>query len=751
MNKLTIIIPIFNGAEYLNNLNCLLDTIDKNLVHVIVIDDASTDDTSNLLIKIQSKHDNLIIKRNKTNKGIGFSRNKGINSAQTPYICFLDIDDKFLLGLDHDLFCKLDKLNSDFYVFNYKFKSVWEEAKIHYEPLNNVNLQNYPKLANVFPSWSAIYSIRFIKAHKIKFKAKLYEDFDFTLHAVLEAKKISIFNDIIVEYNKNNTNSVSAYKDRQDLYYFLNHIARVNNLIDNKRRIISSSLIINRLSYYFSFLISNFGNKVFFDRRNIELLSTVRSIYKKHNISIEELVGEEKIGILYDKGKNILGYYYFLFMHRNIKEFINMLPWNKSLTIGDYYSVKSQEPFLFLYLNDKLDKGEVKILHKTSFIINFNQIESVSIHVGYTKTGTSYIQQNLLNSYDELIKNGVLYPKSLLSFGTTEYNNLYNSDHNLFASYFKDTDIDPLVMMNFQYELNNHISARHLIISAENIIEFDEYSLNKLIDLFSDLKINIILSTRDLLEWIDSSYKEKIKSSRYYLPMNNYIENCILKNILPIEKKISSLKQLSKKRGCVFNLFHFDASDEYFENLTLALTDGQKITINAPSNIRASSDYSLADYINMRNFNYFFRKMSYESFVKIKRDYLQSISVKNNSVSNLDYTFINQNLPRKLYIQIGIKSKIYFNTYFTAKKYIKPTLMKLDFFSNDDLYKENKNKTNDDQVGFIKNLVKKLIVALINFILGNYFTRKILYMLYPRLSSFPLTKRIIKIYKNNIS
>ena len=143
--------------------------------------------------------------------------------------------------------------------------------------------------------------------------------------------------------------------------------------------------------------------------------------------------------------------------------------------------------------------------------------------------------------------------------------------------------------------------------------------------------------------------------------------------------------------------------------------------------------------------------MSYESFVKIKRDYLQSISVKNNSVSNLDYTFINQNLPRKLYIQIGIKSKIYFNTYFTAKKYIKPTLMKLDFFSNDDLYKENKNKTNDDQVGFIKNLVKKLIVALINFILGNYFTRKILYMLYPRLSSFPLTKRIIKIYKNNIS
>ena len=748
MHQLTIIIPIYNGADHLKNLNLLLDAIDKKLVHVIVIDDASTDGSFNSLKKIQSKHDNLIIKRNKTNKGIGFTRNKGIHSTQTPYVCFLDIDDKFLLHLNHDIFRKLKILNSDFYIFNYTFKSFSSEMKIDYEPLNNVNLKNYPKLANVFPSWSAIYSMKFIRANKIKFKAKLYEDFDFTLHAVLEAKKISIFNDNIVEYNKNNTQSVTAFKDRNHLYYFLNHIVRVNKLISNKSRIISRSLIINRLSYYFSFLVNNFASKVVFDRKNTELLNTVRSIYKKHNMSIEELAGEEKIGILYDSEKNILGYYYFLFMQHNIKEFIDMLPWNKSLTINDYYSIKSQQPFLFLYLNDKLDNGEAKILHKARFVINFNRIESVSIHVGYTKTGTSFIQQNLLNSYDDLIKNGVLYPKSLLSFDTTEHDDTYNSDHNIFASYFKDRDLDPLMIMNFQDELNNHKSVKHLIISAENIIEFNEHSLNQLIDFFSDLKINMFLSTRDLLSWIDSSYKEKIKSSEYYLSMNNYLQSCILKNVLPMEKKITSLKQLSKKRGCVFNLFHFDASDEYFENLTSALASGQKITMNTQSARRASSDYSLADYINMRNFNYFYRKMRYESFVKIKREYLKSISVENSSDGDLDYTFISKNLPNKLYSQIGIKSKSYFDAYFTAKKYVKPSLMSPKFFNKQDLHKE---KAITNRSGFMRMLVKKLIVIIIKIILGNYRTRKFLYKYYPYVSSFSVTKRIINIYKNNIS
>ena len=98
MQKLTIIIPIFNGSSYLKNLVHLLDSIDENLATVLAIDDGSTDGTFDRLEEIKLNYPNLIVSRNKTNKGIGFTRNRGIGLVKTPYIGFLDIDDRFLLN-----------------------------------------------------------------------------------------------------------------------------------------------------------------------------------------------------------------------------------------------------------------------------------------------------------------------------------------------------------------------------------------------------------------------------------------------------------------------------------------------------------------------------------------------------------------------------------------------------------------------------------------------------------------------------
>ena len=445
MQKLTIIIPIFNGSSYLKNLVHLLDSIDENLATVLAIDDGSTDGTFDRLEEIKLNYPNLIVSRNKTNKGIGFTRNRGIGLVKTQYIGFLDIDDRFLLKFDDSIVKKIESYNSDFYIFSYTFRSHSKEMKVNYESLININLKNYPKLANVFPSWSAIYSTKFIRNNQIKFMARIYEDYDFTLHAVLKAKKISIINESIVEYNKENDHSVTSFKDKADLYAFLNHFLRINALLKKHTKIVTRALIINRLAYYFCFLINNFAQKYFFDKKNIVLLGQVKSVYKKFNITIKEIGSSEQEGILYDPGQSILAYHYYLFLNNDVDCFINWLPWNKFLSIENYYEIKSEEPFLYSYLYEKLRQGLVKVQQNKQLVINFNNIKSVSIHVGYTKTGTTLIQQNLINSYDDLLKKGVLYPKSLLSQDTTENITAYNSDHNLFASYIKN-NINGLVM-----------------------------------------------------------------------------------------------------------------------------------------------------------------------------------------------------------------------------------------------------------------------------------------------------------------
>lgn len=747
MPKLSIIIPIFNGSNHLKNLVTLLEFIDENLTSVLVIDDGSTDGTFERLKEIKSNYSNLIVLRNEINKGIGFTRNRGIGLAKTPYICFLDIDDRFLLKFNASILKKIESNKSDFYIFSYTFRSSLKEMKINYESLNNINLKNYPKLANVFPSWSAIYLTKFIKNNQIKFMARIYEDFDFTLHAVLKAKKISILDESIIEYNKENNQSITSFKDKTDLYFFLHHILRINTLLKKHTNIVSRYLIINRLAYYFSFFIKNFAQKYFFDLQNIALLGKVKTVYKNFNITIEEIEYSEKEGILYDSGKNVLAYHYYLFMKNDVEFFINMMPWNKSLSIENYYLIKFNEPILHSYINEKIQQELVKIQQNKQLHINFNNIKSVSIHIGYTKTGTTLIQQNLINSYEDLLQKGVLYPKSLLSQNTTEYISAFNSDHNLFASYFKNYTDQSLMIRNFQAELNNNKSANHLVISAENMIEFDDYVFEKLIDFFSRLKITIHLSLRDTLEWIDSSYKEKIKSSRYFSDMNEYLHNCIISNLLPKENKISYLSNLSKKKGFIFKLYNCDFSEDYFINLYRSLTQKKGGKIDLALDKRLSSYYSPIDYMNMLQFNYYFRNIDYEKFVELKRDYLKYLSFTENGVNRIKYSFIDKNLSKKLLKEIGIKTNKYLDNYFFDKENYKLKHISFDKFNMNQIAQEKKLIGNDN---FCKKLIKKFLVKMINILLNNIYLRALIFKLYPKVSSLPLVNKIITIYKNNL-
>ncbi len=94
-NKRTfsVVIPVYNGEKYIQNAlkSCLMQTVLPD--EIIVIDDASTDQTEFLIKQIQS--DRIVYKKNGQNKGPSFCRNIGIQSARYSWILFLDADDIF--------------------------------------------------------------------------------------------------------------------------------------------------------------------------------------------------------------------------------------------------------------------------------------------------------------------------------------------------------------------------------------------------------------------------------------------------------------------------------------------------------------------------------------------------------------------------------------------------------------------------------------------------------------------------------
>ena len=93
MNKplVTVVIPTYNSEKYIKKAidSALAQDVE---LEVIVVNDASTDGTLNLLAEYQKK-DNFTLVENKTNLGAAASRNLGVAKAQGEYVAFLDADD----------------------------------------------------------------------------------------------------------------------------------------------------------------------------------------------------------------------------------------------------------------------------------------------------------------------------------------------------------------------------------------------------------------------------------------------------------------------------------------------------------------------------------------------------------------------------------------------------------------------------------------------------------------------------------
>jgi glycosyltransferase involved in cell wall biosynthesis len=91
----TIITPVYNGAEYLDDLICSVrDQGYPNIEH-IVIDDGSTDDGATVGILKKYSH---LRWWSCTNKGQYATMNEGLQAAQGEIVCFICADDLMIPG-----------------------------------------------------------------------------------------------------------------------------------------------------------------------------------------------------------------------------------------------------------------------------------------------------------------------------------------------------------------------------------------------------------------------------------------------------------------------------------------------------------------------------------------------------------------------------------------------------------------------------------------------------------------------------
>lgn len=92
MDLVSVVIPVFNGSEYLRQA---IDSVlgqTYEAVEIIVVDDGSTDDSS-AIARSYSEH---VACYSQPNRGVAAALNRGIQEAKGHYIAWLSHDDVFL-------------------------------------------------------------------------------------------------------------------------------------------------------------------------------------------------------------------------------------------------------------------------------------------------------------------------------------------------------------------------------------------------------------------------------------------------------------------------------------------------------------------------------------------------------------------------------------------------------------------------------------------------------------------------------
>lgn len=94
MNPLVcVVMPAYNAAEYIKDavLSVMAQTY-KNW-ELLIIDDGSTDTTSEIVEKIAAEDSRISYIKNEKNMGVARTRNRGMDLCKGDYIAFLDSDD----------------------------------------------------------------------------------------------------------------------------------------------------------------------------------------------------------------------------------------------------------------------------------------------------------------------------------------------------------------------------------------------------------------------------------------------------------------------------------------------------------------------------------------------------------------------------------------------------------------------------------------------------------------------------------
>ncbi len=197
--KVTVVVPVFNVERYLSTCLRSLQAQNYSNLHVIVIDDGSTDRSRKIAQRFQRRLNLTIIQQ--PNAGISAARNNGVKAIkQTDYMMFLDSDDSLAANSISQLVRQAEKTGSDFVMADtirtkgiVWVKRIDTRAVFAKGTIEKTNFAKHPSVIQDLTAWNRLFRWDFYKNNHIAFPlGRFFEDFTTMTLALIAADTFDI-------------------------------------------------------------------------------------------------------------------------------------------------------------------------------------------------------------------------------------------------------------------------------------------------------------------------------------------------------------------------------------------------------------------------------------------------------------------------------------------------------------------------------------------------------------------------------
>ncbi len=259
MVKVSVIMPVYNGQDFLvESIECILNQTLTDL-ELICVDDGSVDDSLNILNELSHKDDRIQV-YHQENRGGGAARNVALTYATGEYLYFMDADDKLELDALEKLYNLSRDKDLDFTIF--KAINYDEDTGRYYEtPDYSMEKLAAEMKGKVFSfddlgdlifnitvtPWSKFYNLDFVKRSGAQFaEGLIFHDNVFFWEVLFNAERMYFLDEFLYtrrRYSKSSTgagdkryaNIIIIINKNIELFIKYGHFETYKNILYNKK------------------------------------------------------------------------------------------------------------------------------------------------------------------------------------------------------------------------------------------------------------------------------------------------------------------------------------------------------------------------------------------------------------------------------------------------------------------------------------------------------------------------------------